>query len=283
MTLSAVPAPRVRRPDPSGSLRLQLTFADTRRQERCALILSTVAGFPDPLTGRAVQHLLAQSADIVQLRVPHVDMVRDGPAVRQAARTALQAGFRMPETFAAAQELTAGTRVPVVISTHWQPVHTYGAARFAHHAAAAGVGAVLIRDLPLDQARPWRAIARTASLGTIPLLAPTVKPDRLERIVTHATGLIYASATTGLTGNTEPVGSHLPALISQVRDLTTLPVAATTGLSTPNQVRTAAAWVDAVVVHSAVIRRIQAEPRAPIAAAASIARTLAAALRPKAL
>ncbi|WP_413754802.1 tryptophan synthase subunit alpha [Streptomyces sp. MMBL 11-3] len=270
------------RPDAHGSLRLQLALAAVRRRLRCALILSTVAGFPDPLTSRAVQHLLAQSADVIQLRVPHPDMVRDGPAMRQAARTALQAGFHMPHLFDAAQELTIGTRIPVVVSSHWQPVHTYGAARFAQHAAAAGVGAVLIRDLPLDQAAPWRAIARTAGLGTIPLLAPTVEPDRLARITAHATGLIYASATSGLTGNTEPVGTHLPTLSSQVRDLTPVPVAAAVGLSTPDQVRTTAAWVDAVVVGSAVVRRIQATPHAPAAAAASAARAFAAALRPRA-
>ncbi|WP_221354687.1 tryptophan synthase subunit alpha [Streptomyces beigongshangae] len=280
MTRPVTRLPSVR-PDAKGSSPLQRALAGARREDRCALILSAVAGFPDQATSRAVQHLFAQSADMVQLRVPHLDMVRDGPAVRQAARTALQAGFRMPQLFAAAQELTASTGVAVLVSSHWQPVHAYGAARFAQHAAHAGICAVLIRDLPLDQAGPWRAIAHCAPLGTAALLAPTVQPDRLARIVSHATGLIYVPATTGLTGNTEPIGPHLPTLTGRVRALTSLPVAAATGLSAPSQVRTAAAWVDAVVVGSAVLRRIQAEPRAPIAVAASAARDFAAALRPK--
>ncbi|MBQ0850358.1 tryptophan synthase subunit alpha [Streptomyces sp. NPDC057621] len=280
-----VPAARVDGFGPvvgSSSSRLQRALSGARRLDRCALILSAVVGFPDRLTCRSVLHLLAQSADIVQLRIPHLDMVRDGLAVRQAARTALQAGFRMPDVFAAARELGRGTRAAVLISSHWQPVHDYGAARFAQHAADVGVDAVLIRDLPLDHAGPWRAIARTTGLGTIPLLAPTTTPDRLARIVGHATGLIYAPATTGLTGNAEPVGPHLPDLTSQVRALTSLSVAAATGLSTPDQVRTAAAWVDAVVVGSAIMRRIQAEPQTPLAAAAAAARDFAAALYPKA-
>ncbi|MFE7077346.1 tryptophan synthase subunit alpha [Streptomyces sp. NPDC057620] len=282
MNLPALPVTRLG-PAPGGSSRLHHALTRAQRHDRCALILSLPVGFPDRQTGRSVLHLLAQSADIVQLRVPHLDMVRDGLAVRQAARTALQGGFRMPDVFAAARELETATRAAVLVSSHWQPVHDFGAARFAQHAADAGVDAVLIRDLPLDQAGPWRAIARTAGLGTIPLLSPTVAPDRLARIVGHATGLIYAPATTGLTGNTEPLGNHLPALVSQVRTLTSLPVAAAIGLSTPDQVRTAAAWVDAVAVGSAVIRRIQTDPRSPLAAAAGAARDFAAALRPKAL
>ncbi|MCW8101721.1 tryptophan synthase subunit alpha [Streptomyces tauricus] len=282
MNLPALPFDGLGPAAGSSSSRLQRALSGAQRTDRCALILSTVVGFPDRLTCRSVLHLLAQSADIVQLRIPHLDMVRDGLAVRQAARTALQAGFRTPDVFAAARELATGTRAAVLISSHWQPVHVYGAARFAQHAANAGVDAVHIRDLPLDQAGPWRAIARTTGLGTIPLLSPTVAPDRLARIVGHATGLIYAPATTGLTGNTEPIGNHLTSLVSQVRALTSLPVAAAVGLSAPDQVRTAAAWVDAVAVGSAVVRRIQSEPQAPLAAAAAVARTFAAALRPKA-
>ncbi|MFE9769486.1 tryptophan synthase subunit alpha [Streptomyces sp. NPDC005808] len=259
--------------------RLHQVIDRARAQDRCALAAYLPVGYPDQITGMDALHLLAQSADVIELGIPHPDGMMDGPVIQQASRTALHAGFRMRHLFEAARELSASSSASLLVMSYWQPLQAYGPERFAKTAADAGIDGVLIPDLPVEEAAPWLAAARASQLAAIPLVSPRTPPDRLARIVAGATGMVYAPATDGVTGNAEPISAHLPDLITRLRGLTSLPVAAGIGISTPAQARTAAAWADLVVIGSAVIRRMQASPRAQVAAAADVSRQFAATLR----
>ncbi|MFJ4836250.1 tryptophan synthase subunit alpha [Streptomyces sp. NPDC088747] len=262
------------------STRLDRVLETSRVQGRVALGLYLPVGYPTPATGLNALHLLAQTADVIELGVPYRDGVLDGPVFQQASHTALNAGFRMEHLFEAARELSATSPTALLVMSYWQPLHAYGPARFPREAAAAGIDGVLVPDLPLEEAALWLAAARTSGIATIPLVSRRTAPARLARIVAEATGMLYAPATDGVTGNSQPLSPHLPDLIARLHLLTSLPVAAGIGISTPAQARTAAAWADVVMVGSAVMRRIQASPHAPTAAAAAAARDFAAALRP---
>ncbi|MFG2425657.1 tryptophan synthase subunit alpha [Streptomyces sp. NPDC048448] len=269
-------------PGPSGpGSRLQQVITAAQAHDRCALGMYLPVGYPNRLIGMDALHLLAQSADVIELGVPYADGVLDGPVIQQASQTALDAGFRMEDVFAAARELSTTSSTALVVMSYWQPVHAYGPLRFAAAAAAAGIDAVLIPDLPIEEAAPWLAAAWATGLGTIPIVSHRIQPDRLARTVAAATGMLYAAATDGVTGNPQPVSPRLPGLITRIRNLTSLPVATGIGISTPAQARTAAVWADVVVVGSAVIRRMEASPRAQTAAAAAAGRDFAAALRPR--
>ncbi|MCX4919996.1 tryptophan synthase subunit alpha [Streptomyces sp. NBC_00687] len=261
---------------------LERVIEAAQAQDRCALAAFLPVCFPDRITGMDALHLLAQSADVVELGVPYAGGVLDGPVIQEASRTALAAGFEMKDLFADAREVSASSSAALLVMSYWQPVHAYGPQKFAEQAAAAGIAGVLIPDLPFEEAGPWRAAAQNAGVAVIPLVSPRTSPDRLAAIVAAATGMVYAPATDGVTGNAQPISPQLPSFVAQLRSLTSLPVAAGIGISTPAQARHAAAWADLVVVGSAVIRRMQANPRAQVAAAAAAAREFAAALRPAA-
>ncbi|MEW1569702.1 tryptophan synthase subunit alpha [Streptomyces sp. NPDC093509] len=262
--------------------RLERVIEAAQARDRCALATFLPVCFPDRITGMDALHLLAQSADVVDLGVPYAGGVLDGPVIQEASRTALAAGFEMKDLFADARELSASSSAALLVMSYWQPVHAYGPHRFADQAAAAGISGVLIPDLPFEEAGSWREAARRAGVAAIPLVSPRTTPDRLAAIVAAATGMVYAPATDGVTGNAQPISPQLPSLVAQLRSLTSLPVAAEIGICTPAQARHAAAWADLVVVGSAVIRRMQANPRAQVAAAAAAAREFAPALRPAA-
>ncbi|MET8411276.1 tryptophan synthase subunit alpha [Streptomyces sp. NPDC005195] len=262
--------------------RLHQVITAAQAQDRCALGTYLPVGYPNRLTSMDALHLLAQSADVIELGIPYAGGVLDGPVIQQASQTALDAGFRIEDVFAAARELSSSSPAALVAMSYWQPVHAYGPLRFATAAAAAGIDAVLIPDLPIEEATPWLAAAWATGLGAIPLVSHRTQQDRLARTVAAATGMLYAAATDTPTGNLQPVSPRLADLITRIRNLTSLPVATGIGISTPAQARTAAIWADAVVVGSAVIRRMQANPRAQTAAAAAaVGRDFAAALRPR--
>ena len=251
-------------------------------QDRRALAAYLPVGYPDRVRGMDALHLLAQTADVVELGVPYADGCFDGPVIQEASRTALAEGFRMDDLFAAARELSgssASSAAALLVMSYWQPIHAYGPARFAARAAAAGISGVLVPDLPVEEAGPWLDAARSAGLAAIPLVSPRTAPGRLAAITAAATGMVYAPATDGVTGNGGPISPRLPGLVAHLRSLTRLPIAAGIGISTPAQARTAATWADLVVIGSAVIRRMHAQPNAPAGAAAAAARAFTDAVR----
>ncbi|MGC4987277.1 tryptophan synthase subunit alpha [Streptomyces sp. DT193] len=249
-------------------------------QDRCALAICLPVGYPDRMTGIDALHLLAQSADAIVLGVPHLGGVLDGPVTQEASRTALAGGFRMKHLFDAASELSTTSSTVLLVTSHWQPLNEHGPAAFAAEAAAVGICGVIVPDLPAEEEGPWLEITSSVGLAVIPFISPHTRPDRLASIVATATGMLYAPATDGLTGNPEPISPRLPGRIAQLRTLTSLPIATGIGISTPAQARTAAASADLVAVGSAVIRRMQANPQAQIAAAGAAGCEFAAVLRP---
>ncbi|MGW2613194.1 tryptophan synthase subunit alpha, partial [Streptomyces mirabilis] len=197
-------------PGPGAATRLHQVISRAQAQDRSALAAYLPVGFPNRITGMDALHLLAQAADILELGIPHTDGVLDGPVIQQAAHTALTSGFRMHHVFDSARELATSSSAALLVMTYWQPLNAYGPNRFARDAAAAGIDGVLVPDLPLEEAKPWQAAAQAAGIGTIPLVSPRTRPDRLARIVTAATAMVYAPATDGVTGNSQPVSPRLP-------------------------------------------------------------------------
>ncbi|MEU6277469.1 tryptophan synthase subunit alpha [Streptomyces populi] len=261
---------------------LARAVAAAQAQNRAALSLYLPVGYPDRLTGRNALHLLAQAADVIELGVPHTGGVLAGPDIQEASRIALAGGFHMKDVFDAASELAATSSTALLVTSAWQPIRDHGPAEFAAEAAVVGVCGVMILDLPVGEEDGWRETAASAGLAVIPFISPRTRPDRLAALVAGATGMVYASATDGPTGIAQPISPQLPGLTARLRDLTSLPIATGLGISTPAQARTAAASADLVAVGSAVIRRMQARPRAQIAAAAAVSRAFAVALRPDA-
>ncbi|MFD7379955.1 tryptophan synthase subunit alpha [Streptomyces mirabilis] len=276
-----VSAPPWWRPSIAGAA-LQRAIEAAQAQDRCALATYLPVGYPDRIRGMDALHLLAQTADVIELGVPYAAGGFDGPVIQKASRTALAEGFRMDDLFAAARELSAtsaSSTAALLVMSYWQPIHAYGPGRFAARAAAAGISGVLVPDLPVEEAGPWLDAAHSAGLAAIPRVSPPTAPDRLAAIAAAATGMVYAPATDGVTGNPQPISPRLPGLVAQLRSLTSLPIAAGIGISTPAQARTAATWADLVVIGSAVIRRMHAQPNAPADAAAAAARDFIDAIR----
>ncbi|MGW3424477.1 tryptophan synthase subunit alpha [Streptomyces phaeochromogenes] len=261
------------------SARLDQVLAAARLQERAALATYMPVGYPNRITGLDALHVLAQFADIVELGVPYSDPVMDGPVIQGATAQALTAGFRMTDLFTAARELSSSSRAALLVMSYWQPIHRYQPERFANELAAAGASGVLVPDLPLEEADPWLDAARAAGLHTVNLVAPNTNAARLARICAASSGMIYAPATKGVTGNQGPLSSDLPQLIDRLRRVTALPVGVGIGVSTAAQASSISAIADAVVVGSAVIRRMAAAPNTAVAAAAATAREFAAGVR----
>jgi tryptophan synthase alpha chain len=259
--------------------RLDYALATSREEQRAALAIYLPVAYPNRAASREALLLAAEHADVLELGVPHHTCPMDGPRIRQAAVQALAGGFQMRDLFAAAVELTARTSTALVVMSYWEPIRSYGSRAFARELAAAGGAGVLVADLPAHAAPLWRETAAEAGLYTVALTPRHASSARLAELGATTTGMLYAPATPGLTGTQRPLSPSLPRLVRRLREATGLPVATGIGISSPQQAAQVAGFSDAVVIGSAVIRRMQSQPDAPAPAAAAACRDFALAVR----
>lgn len=239
----------------SDELRLGRAF----RAGRPALVAYAMAGYPDRATSLEALNALASSgADLIELGVPYADPMADGPVIRQAAedaRAASEGVFGLAETIELAAEFLSSRNdaPPVALMTYLNPFMRMGLPKAAAAMRAAGIGGVIVPDMPPDMAKPW--LAASEELDTVFLAAPTSTPERLARVASASSGFVYCVSTTGVTGERSELPAELTELVDRVKASTTLPVAVGFGISTAAQAALVARSADGVVVGSALVKR----------------------------
>src|SRR5207344_1587062 len=93
-----------------------------------------------------------------------------------------------------------------------------------------------------------------AGIDTIFLASPTSPDERLRKVAEASRGFVYAISRTGVTGERHSLSDDARPLVARLRMRTQVPVALGFGISTPEQVKEAAAAADALVVGSALVR-----------------------------
>jgi tryptophan synthase alpha chain len=132
-------------------------------------------------------------------------------------------------------------------------VLAYTLDRFAADAAAAGADAVILVDLPPEEADSAKTALNNAGLDLIFLVAPTSSEERLKLVAQHAGGFIYCVSVAGVTGARRNLSANLPDFLARVRRCTSLPLAVGFGISRREHIEAVSALVDGVVVGSALI------------------------------
>jgi tryptophan synthase alpha chain len=233
-------------------------------------LLVTYACVGDPSLEESVELLAAaveSGADVLELGVPFSDPTADGPAIARASQRAIRAGATLPRVIEVAAALRARFATPMVLFGYYNPILVHGEEAAVALAAAAGIDALLIVDLPPDEGPVLRAAAKAAGLPVIPLVAPTSNAARVAELTRGVTGgFLYYVSVTGVTGSlgdgatTSPLAAA-SAQAAALRRTTGLPVVVGFGIDGPTAAREAAGppddGADGVVVGTAIVRRIE--------------------------
>ena len=255
------------RADPGTRARVADVFRRCNAERRAALIAYLVAGDPSlDETPALLAAAAAGGADIIELGIPYSDPLADGPTIQAAAKRALDGGAnfdRVLELMGRAREVL--TRVPILAFSYYNPIFVRGVERSAADLAKAGFAGAILPDLPPEEAGPFVAAAQGAELSVAFLVAPTTPPERLPRVAALCTDFVYVVSRMGVTGAQTSPG-EAAALIARVRSVTDKPLAIGFGIATVEQVATAAAVAEGVIVGSALLDRLQAASDKPRAA-----------------
>lgn len=247
--------------------RLQARFDELRGAGRTGLIPFITAGDPTPGTTVPLMHaLVAAGADVLELGVPFSDPMADGPVIQKAHERALAGGMGVRRVLEQVAEFRrTDTTTPVVLMGYLNPVEAMGYATFAEAAVAAGVDGLLVVDLPPEEAEEVLPVFHEHHLAPIFLVSPTTTSERMAVVCRHARGFIYYVAIKGVTGagGDGPDVADLRGRLAMVRGETALPVGVGFGIKDPASAAAVGGVADAVIVGSALVRRIEEQAAEP--------------------
>jgi tryptophan synthase alpha chain len=244
--------------------RIERAFEKIRETGKPGLVAYVTAG--DPTLARTAEILTAlarSGADVIELGIPFSDPLADGPVIQRASERALAGGTTLRKTLQMLEQVRATLDVPIVLFTYANPIVRMGEEDFIRAAVAAGVDGVLVLDLPVEEAGPFRSRLVDAGIDPIFLLSPTTTDARIRRSAEMGRGFLYIISRLGVTGARAQLTADAEALVTRVRRLSALPVAIGFGISTPEHVAEVGRWADAAVVGSAIVSVIAEHGQAP--------------------
>lgn len=191
--------------------------------------------------------------DLVEIGVPFSDPLADGPAIQRSSQAALALGVDLPWILDVVSKFRRHSELPVALMGYYNPFLQYGPVAFARDAHQAGVDALIVPDLPPDEAGWLHAAARAHRLSMVYLVAPTSTPARMRYVSKLCTDLCYCVSVTGVTGARAQLGADVQAYLQRARRLVDKPIVVGFGISTPRHVRALTPFADGLVVGSALV------------------------------
>lgn len=239
--------------------RIDRKFAELKEQQKPAFIPFLTIGDPDVRTSIDIIKQLEQSgASIVELGVPYSDPLADGPVIQRSSQRALGSHqISIRDCIEAARVARSeGSELPFILFTYYNPVLQLGLDKIFPLLQESDISGLIIPDLPMEEDQEVQVLAKAHGIHLIPLVAPTSK-ERIERIVTRASGFVYCVSSLGVTGTRTQFHSGIDQFIETVRAATTLPIAVGFGISTHEQFAKFAQSCDGIVVGSALVRQVE--------------------------
>ncbi len=240
--------------------RVENAFTKAAEENRAALVIYLCAGDPTPAaTVKLIEAIADAGADVIELGTPFSDPTADGPTIQRASERALAAGMNVPTLFSVVREVRRGPArdIPIVSFGYYNPILAYGEDAYLRDASEAGMDALLLVDLPLEELAAREAAALRAGLPLVPLVAPTSPPERVAKAGELASAFLYYVSMTGVTGSKSADLGDASERAAAIQKSTGRPVALGFGVKTPEDVRTVAKQTAGVVVGSAVVQQIE--------------------------
>jgi tryptophan synthase alpha chain len=249
--------------------RLSRTFERLADERACGLFPFLAAGFPDVATSHALaEAALEAGADAFEIGVPFSDPLADGATHQRIYAKALAGGATLDTALDLARVIRRRSpETPVALMSYYNPLRQRGDARLAAELAEIEADAVIVPDLPPEEAAEFRAALLAHGLGLVPMLAPTSPAARIRAVAALDPVWIYCVALVGVTGSRQSVSTDLADFLASVRAETSAPLVVGFGISQPDHVRSVARLgAEGVIVGSALTDLVERSAD-PVAAA----------------
>ena len=213
----------------------------------------------DPTVDKTVEFILAMEeagCDLVEIGIPFSDPMAEGVVIQDANVRALKLNTTTDNVFDIVRRVREKSDVPLVFLTYINPVFFYGYEKFFKKCNELGIDGIISPDLPYEEKGEIAEIAAKNDVDVISLIAPTSK-QRIQKIASDASGFIYVVSSLGVTGMRSEIKTDLNSILSDIREVSDLPLAVGFGINTPEQARNIGEIADGVIVGSAIVKIIE--------------------------
>jgi tryptophan synthase alpha chain len=237
--------------------RIETIFSDLRSRQAKGLMPFVCAGRPTlDATPEMLRAVAGAGASIIEVGFPFSDPIADGPVIAAAMHEALKECITPRMIFDGVRAVRGQVKAGLVAMVTVSIVHRLGVKEFVAQAKEAGFDGFIFPDCPVDEVEDFTVPVREAGLTASLLIAPTTPMERAARIAKASSGFVYLLARTGITGERTDA-PEVAERVAALREVTDLPIACGFGISTPEQVKAVAEHADAVIVGSALVRRVE--------------------------
>ena len=236
--------------------RIVEAIASANEAGRTALVPFITAGYPEPAEFIATLREVAGVGDVVELGIPFSDPMADGMTIQRSSFEALRKGVSLEWIFKQLDE-AGDVGAPLVMMSYLNPLLAFGYKALAKRAAATGVCAFIVPDLPYEESAELRAALEAEGLGLIQLVTPATPDDRLKMLGDASRGFVYAVTITGITGGGAGLPADLTDYLDKVASASDLPVCAGFGIREAKDVANVGQHASGAIVGSALVEVLE--------------------------
>jgi tryptophan synthase alpha chain len=241
--------------------RINKKFEDLKVNNKTCLISYITAGDPSISCTLDIMNTLVNSGtDIIELGVPFSDPMADGPTIQRACERALSQNVSCTDIFSLVTEFRVTNKeTPIVLMGYLNPIERMGYELFAKSASKAGVDAILVVDLPHEEAGEVINIFKKYNLESIFLVAPNTKTERIKEISKYASGFLYYVSLKGVTGSSLLDIKETSEQLKMIKKEIDIPLVVGFGIKDANTAKVLSKDADGIVIGSAIVNIIEKE------------------------
>ncbi|QLB13471.1 tryptophan synthase alpha chain [Bisgaardia hudsonensis] len=204
--------------------------------------------------------LIDNGADALELGFPFSDPLLDGEVIQAANQRALSADCSSKESFALLKKVRSiYPNIPISLLLCTNLVYAQTLETFYKNCEEVGIDAVLIADLPLFAATPYREMAKKYHIQPVFICPPNASSETIQEIAKYSEGYVYLVSRAGVTSaENQTYSTNLTRLINQLKQYNSPPILQGFGIATTEQVKKSlTTGVSGVISGSATVKIIE--------------------------
>ena len=181
-----------------------------------------------------IDNLDKSAIDILEIGIPYSDPIADGKTI-----------------FDTLQQCQ--TQKPLVLLVYYNLIFAYGEDAFLRRAKECKISGIIVPDLPYEENDELFKKCQNLDIALIPLISITSE-YRMDKILSRASGFIYAIGAIGVTGSKGAPQTRLQNMITDIKKASNLPVAIGFGVRTNNDVKRVKNFADGAIVGTSIVK-----------------------------
>lgn len=237
--------------------RIDSKFRELKAANKKGLVIFITAGAPDiETTIAAVKMAEANGADAIELGIPFSDPMADGPIIQRASFEAIKKGMTVAKLVDLIRKIRSFTSIPLLAMGYLNNLLNYGLAEFFADAKEAGLDGLILPDVPHEESAELRRLGDRFDIPIVEFVTPGTVSRRISEICADAKGFIYCVSVNGVTGVRKIDYGPIGKVARSVKEQSDVPVAVGFGIGSGEAAVEAAVNADAVIVGSAVVKKL---------------------------